>query len=200
MAFITGYVRVKGREVMKNGSPSFSCSPDTGLDEFLEQFYGYTGAVYPKFYKMDRMCRAGFTAAELLLRDSGISEYKVANVGVILANATGSQGSDMRYLEASAKAPSPALFVYTLPNIVAGEICIRHRFGGENAFFVSPAFEGETLAQYTGMVMNDAAEACVGGWVDTMDDHCDVFLYLIENKPAGTALVLSGRQLETLYQ
>ena len=41
---------------------------------------------------------------------------------------------------------SPALFVYTLPNIVIGEICIRHHFKGENAFFVFKQFDGTFMA------------------------------------------------------
>ena len=30
--------------------------------------------------------------------------------------------------------PSPALFVYTLPNIVTGEIAIRNKYYGETSF------------------------------------------------------------------
>jgi hypothetical protein len=88
------------------------------------------------------------------------------------------------------------LFVYTLSNIVAGEICIRHKIKGENAFFVSEEFDAELITGYVNMVLSpdpmpDALmpnpsipDVCISGWVDVLGGHYDVFLYLCEkNKP-----------------
>src|SRR3712207_7060242 len=40
--------------------------------------------------------------------------------------------------------PSPSVFVYTLPNIVTGEIAIRNHYHGETHFFVIPRSEEHT--------------------------------------------------------
>ena len=37
--------------------------------------------------------------------------------------------------------PSPALFVYTLPNIVSGEISIRNKWGGESSAYVLASYD-----------------------------------------------------------
>lgn len=87
---------------------------------------------YPKFFKMDTLSRLGFIAAELLLQDQQVDT-------VILANRSASIKNDSDYLETITGDnyyPSPALFVYTLPNIVTGEIAIRHRIQGETSFYI----------------------------------------------------------------
>jgi 3-oxoacyl-[acyl-carrier-protein] synthase-1 len=58
---------------------------------------------------------------------------------VILANRSASLKNDNDYIatiSGSGYYPSPALFVYTLPNIVTGEIAIRHQIQGETAFYI----------------------------------------------------------------
>ena len=55
------------------------------------------------------------------------------------ANRSASIKNDTDYLATISDGnyyPSPALFVYTLPNIVTGEIAIRHHIQGETSFYV----------------------------------------------------------------
>jgi len=77
--------------------------------------------------------------------------------------------------------PSPALFVYTLPNIVIGEICIRHNFKGENAFFIFDRFDAGFMQQYvSNMINNDILQSCICGWVDVLGDDYKAVLFLVE--------------------
>ena len=98
---------------------------------------------YPKFYKMDGMCRLGFIAAELLLGAPRPDAEKDSGMAVAVFSQMGSYANDIRYQETIADDadfyPSPAIFVYTLPNIVTGEIAIRHGITGEtSAYIVAP--------------------------------------------------------------
>ena len=84
-----------------------------------------------KFYKMDNLCKLGYVAAGYLLKDTN---YRPEEIGIILANASASLDTDCRHQaiinKEGDKAASPAVFVYTLPNVVLGEICIRHKNSG----------------------------------------------------------------------
>ena len=108
---------------------------ETG-DKMLVELYRRFVGDYPKFFKMDTLSRLGFIAAELLLKHSDISMQPSA---VILANRSASIKNDTDYLATISDGnyyPSPALFVYTLPNIVTGEIAIRHQIQGETSFYI----------------------------------------------------------------
>ncbi len=201
MNFITRYVHIRNRSLILQGRVIYK-NPESSLELFLELAFQVLSIGYPKFYKMDPSSKLGFLGAEILLKDLGLSEvYKPEQVALVLANAHGSLDTDVRYFESTKTMASPALFVYTLPNIVAGEICIRHRIKGENAFFVWPAFDATQMYQYVEMVMaSEKTQACLSGWVDVMGEHHDVFLYLTEKQEKANALGHSAVHLQQLYQ
>ena len=111
----------------------------TGEKMLVELYRRYAGD-YPKFFKMDTLSRLGFIAAEILLNgQTANGETANAIDAVILANRSASIKNDTDYLATIAEGnyyPSPALFVYTLPNIVTGEIAIRHHIQGETSFYI----------------------------------------------------------------
>ena len=78
-----------------------------------------------KFYKMDNLCKLGYVAAGYLLKDTN---YRPKEIGIILANASSSLDTDCKHQaiinKEGDKAASPAVFVYTLPNVVLGEILL----------------------------------------------------------------------------
>ncbi|HEY9006240.1 hypothetical protein [Ohtaekwangia sp.] len=183
----------QGKNVWENKSLPF--------DDFLSALYDTLAPEYPKFYKMDRLAKLGFLATEVLLKEQSIKQYAPDAVSLVLSNAQASLDTDVRYHEAAKTSSSPALFVYTLPNIVSGEICIRHKIKGENTFFVSPSFDAGLIASYTEQVMaQPAVQACIAGWVDVMDSRHDVFLYLAEKEPRGLKLPHTAHELVKLYQ
>lgn len=121
-----GGVKVDGREV----------STATDLGALYRQCVGD----YPKFFKMDGLCKLGFLGAELLL--GKLSAEEKENAAVILFNRSGSLVTDRNYQKTIGDTdyfPSPALFVYTLANIVTGEIGIRHKIYGETSFYIMDA-------------------------------------------------------------
>jgi hypothetical protein len=171
------------------------------LDDFFMEAYSACAMNYPKYYKMDNLSKAGVLAAEVLLKDAAVlAPANGSEVGVVLSNRYSSLDTDQRYFDSTRSMASPALFVYTLPNIVAGEICIRHKLKGENAFFVSSQFDAQLLAQYTALVMHEGAgtKRCIAGWVDVLHEHHDVFLYLIE-KNASFSVEQLIAETQALY-
>ena len=51
------------------------------------------------------------------------------------------------------QAASPAVFVYTLPNVVSGEMASATRYKGKNTFSSLEAYQPEKLERYTRIVM-----------------------------------------------
>ena len=128
---------------------------------------------YPKFFKMDSLCKLGFIAAEILLKD--IPPEEKENAAIILFNRNGSLITDRNYqatISDNNYFPSPALFVYTLANIVTGEIAIRHKIYGETSFYVvdnpDTALMDEIAA---GAFLTSSPSFILTGWLDYDDDH-----------------------------
>jgi hypothetical protein len=172
---------------------------DTSLSSFLEKGYEGMKLSYPKYFKMDHMAQAGVLATEALLRQCSVTNVPEKNVAVIFTNAHASLDADQRYYESMQQTPSPALFVYTLPNIVVGEISIKFGWKGEQSFFIMPRFDPDFLVQYATLVLEQTPmEACLMGWVDVYQEHHDVFLYLIQKGVPGL-YPHTPETLHTLY-
>lgn len=180
MAVITRYCRIR-QFSLRDGDRVIYEHPAVSLDDFSERAFRHLGTQYPKFYKMDRMSKLGVLGVEILLQGTNVPSRKPESVSIVLSNAHASLDTDRRYFETMKTIPSPALFVYTLSNIVTGEICIRHGFKGENAFFVTPSFDPVTMSSYVDAVMTSKdTTTCIAGWVDVLGEQHDVFLYLVE--------------------
>ncbi|MDE6296764.1 MAG: 3-oxoacyl-ACP synthase, partial [Muribaculaceae bacterium] len=136
------FKEIKGVVISPQGAFVDGVNRDSGN---LKNLYRSVAGDYPKFFKMDMLCRIGFIAAEYLLK--GYDENEKENMSVVLFNKEGSLLTDRNYTETIIDKdnyyPSPALFVYTLANIVTGEIAIRHKIYGESSFYItdSPDFE-----------------------------------------------------------
>lgn len=200
-SYISSYCVIRNKTV-RNEQGVLLNKPELPFDDFLTAVYESSNGGYPKFYKMDRLSKLGFLAAEQVLKGRQLKEeYTAESVALVLSNAHSSLDTDVRYWETTKTLASPALFVYTLPNIVTGEICIRHGFKGENAFFVSERFDPEMVFSYTDMVLSQpGTQACVSGWVDVLDGGHDVFLYLAEKKRRDGSREHSARILADLYE
>ncbi|WP_223710252.1 hypothetical protein [Niabella beijingensis] len=156
---------------------------------FLKEAYEGLGVDYPRFYKMDLLSKAGTVAVDALLKGSmDLAAARPETTGLVFSNRNASIEADVQYLEASKEYPSPALFVYTLPNIVIGEISIRYKFKGENAFFVSETFDADWMHWYvTDLMQRNLLKTCICGWIDAIGDRLDVCLFLVEAGAAAGA-------------
>lgn len=198
MEYITGTCVINEEAVYKNGREIFS-----SIDEKISllALYAHFNWQYPKFFKMDNLSKLGWAAAELLLEGWNTEAYPPEAVAVVLSNANSSLDTDYKYTETTRDIPSPSVFVYTLPNIVIGEICIRHRFKGENAFFLSPVFDPVLLSRYVGLLLEqDIAQACITGWVEWLGDSFKAAFFLIEKKPAAGALAFSAENMDRIFK
>lgn len=139
---------------------------------------------YPKFFKMDLMSRWGVLCADLLLHHENLDAIDVYKRVLVLQNASSSLVSDKKFQETvNNSLPSPAQFVYTLPNIVLGEIAIRHHFKGENTFFVSPSFNEVQLNQYVQYLFdNHVAEIALCGFLEVTDTTQDIEMYICKKR------------------
>ena len=150
-----------------------------------EMLYDAMKCSYPKFYKMDKLCKWAWVAAEGLFYEKnlyeGIDKNKIA---IVLATSSGCIDVDKKYLSTIAM-PSPALFVYTLPNIMLGEICIRHGFKAEQECMVSEQLDANELFFSVKGLLDRGMEACLCGWADVVDDKFDICLYWVTPKGKG---------------
>jgi hypothetical protein len=197
---ITSYCLIANNKLSKNGSILFE--HEGSLENFLDEAYRRFEISYPKFHKMDLLCKLGFLGAEVLLQDSGHEKkYAETETGLVLSNAHASLDVDLKYAKTIDAGASPALFVYTLPNIVIGEISIRRRFKGENAFFVFKHFDGKFIADYVnGLFENDLIKNCICGWVDVLKEDYRVALFLVENDGPDHAIGFTGENLNKLNE
>ncbi len=133
---------------------------------------------------MDNLGKLGMIASEILLKPGfHAADYLPEQIGVMLTNASSSLDTDIKYFETVRNIASPSLFVYTLPNIVIGEICIRNNFKGENAFFVFSRFDANFIQSYvSNLLAKNILEACVCGWIEVMDQDYKAVLLLVEKK------------------
>jgi len=128
---------------------------------------------YPKFFKMDNLCKLGILGVELLLRENrGFFENK-KNVGIIFQNKSSSLDSDLEHQSGMENnTVSPAVFVYTLPNVVIGEISIRHKWKSEGVFFVGEDIDHELLSQYSNILLKEIrSELNIIGWIDVFNNQ-----------------------------
>ena len=154
---ISQQIEITPTSVILNGQPI--AVQQTGDKMLVELYRRYVGD-YPKFFKMDTLCRLGFIAAEILLKNEKVE-------AIILANRSASIKNDTDYLATISEGnyyPSPALFVYTLPNIVTGEIAIRHHIQGETSFYIlEEPIELEPIILST---LNANQATILTGWVE----------------------------------
>ncbi|CAG4995041.1 hypothetical protein DYBT9275_01531 [Dyadobacter sp. CECT 9275] len=195
MSFITSYCRISHDRCTVNGE--MVASRKFTEDTWLRELYKETGLSYPKFYKMDQLAQAGFLAFEALRKvNPDLSSYRDDAVAMVFANSHSSADTDQRFQKTYQEntAPSPALFVYTLPNIVLGEIAILNKWYGENMFAVLPNFAADFFVNYGNILLSGNTEAVLGGWLDILDDKIEIFLFFVETK-AGTGIDFTAKNL-----
>lgn len=171
------------------------------LQDVLLSVYQQFKFSYPKFYKMDNLSKLGWLAVEVLLQNTALSNrYKPEEIGLILANCNSSLDNDLKYYHTISNIPSPSVFVYTLPNIVIGEICIRNNFKGEQAFFIQEKFESDFIHKQVNYLLDqDILQACICGWVDVLGENYKATLFLIEKHKVVNAVLFSADNVDAIY-
>lgn len=143
---------------------------------------------------MDGLCRLGFLASELLLQAEGKERFTPCeDRAVVLFNHSSSISADRKYLESIQDEnnyyPSPSVFVYTLPNIVTGEIAIRNLYHGETSFYILPGKDEQQMQEVMeSTFMDQTTKSMLTGWIDYEDEqHFEAELRIVERQGLSNA-------------
>ena len=177
----THTITINAAGVIRDGQHLFDLS-QIACGDIPAHLYRSLGISYPKFFKMDRISKLGFIATELLMQvvDTNIDKDTVA---LLLTTADGCLEIDEKFEASRNDIPSPALFVYTLPNIIAGEICIKNGFKGEQMVWVAEQ-ENEHLTEIylNSLFSKDNTNACLTGFINAYQDNFSCALRWVERR------------------
>jgi hypothetical protein len=180
--YIQSFCTIQNNEVVLNGESVFKIE-ETVFADFSKKAYQGFEINYPKFFKMDNLSKLAFLAAELLLKTESKDEIE-NNTALVFANKSSSLDTDVKYQNSISDKesyfPSPAVFVYTLPNICLGEISIRHQLKSENSFFIFADFNPLFMEKYANILLETKkADKVLCGWVEYYNEEYTAFLYLV---------------------
>ncbi len=180
--YIHSFCTIQHNQIVLNGESIFK-TETTDFNDFSKKAYQNFEINYPKFFKMDNLSKLAFLGSELLLK-TVIDPLIENNIALLFANKSSSLDTDVKYQESISDPesyfPSPAVFVYTLPNICLGEISIKHQLKSENSFFIFDAFNSEFMMNYANILLNTKkADKVLCGWVEYFNEEYKAFLYLV---------------------
>lgn len=207
---IQTYCHIKNNLVYLNGELLYELSASDDPAVYLAELYKHLNLNYPKFFKMDKQCKLGILASELVIRSiQDFEKLNKAEIALVFSNHASSLESDRNHAKTISDKnnyfPSPAVFVYTLANIIIGEIAIKHKLTGENAFFISEKMDAKTLRAYTNILFQqEQVKHVLCGWVNLDGSQAEAFVYWLKNSNFKDANPDMGfahtrEQLEQLY-
>lgn len=182
---IVAYSKLNNKNLVVDDKIVATCTSEKLSDWFTEVYHAL-GLNYMKFFKMDRLSKAGFLAAESLLQNRITDRETVkTDWAIAIANSSASLDDDTHYQTTIQNAdnyyPSPAVFVYTLANIVAGEIAIRNKIGGETSFYISENCDAKQIKIIAENALADSEiKTVLTGWVEHFGETTNVILMLVE--------------------
>ena len=138
----------------------------------LTELYRKWVGDYPKFFKMDTLSKLGFLLTEMLVHDEPDRFTLREDRAVLVFSREGCVANDRHYAESMKDFPSPALFVYTLPNIVSGEIAIRNKWGGESSAYVLESYDEARIWDLVRQAFQDkCTQSALVAWIDCPSDN-----------------------------
>ncbi len=202
--YIHSYCRLQNGHAVLNGE-IIPVTNSESFTDFMKGLYQHLQLDYPKFFKMDELCKLAFMATELTLKDFPVLESKEGETAVVLANSSSTLETDRKHQESIQDEenyfPSPAVFVYTLPNITIGEITIRHKLKGENTFFVTEKYETGFMSHYVNsLLQNNKAEKVLTGWINYGPEGYDGFIYVVGKEKKGLSMEHSEENVGVLHK
>lgn len=150
-------------------------TPTGTPDEALRTAYQAMAMDYPKFHKMDRAAKLAVLVAEPVLRVARERGADLAEATAVLAlSRSGSGSSDVDHwrVRQDTGLASPAVFVYTLPNIGVGEITIRHGIHGPSLCLMTEGPDSPESVMAARLLRRDPrVRWLVCLWSDIFADH-----------------------------
>ncbi|MBS1772889.1 MAG: hypothetical protein JST82_08510 [Bacteroidetes bacterium] len=196
---INHWIVINETSIIKDGSPLllFNVLPDATA----ESAYRALQCSYAKFFKMDLLCKWAWLGAEALLSGNegiayeGLDKTKIA---VVITTSDGCIDVDKKYKATINEIASPALFVYTLPNIMLGEISIRQGFKGEQACLVNDPFDANELFFWVNdLLQSRNTDACLCGFVNATATNKEVVLFWVTK--GGNGIPFTTDNINKIY-
>lgn len=167
---------------------SFSLKGDSNFDVIIREHYKDLQIKDIKFFKMDDLSKLGVIAVTRLLQNfDSFDRYDQYQKGFFLANSVSSLESDIKHQNIidneGDQFVSPAVFVYTLPNIVLGEAAIKNKFKGENSFFLTNSIDKlDMIDVLLSLAHKSSLKLVVVGWCEFLNGIFDVDLKLFKRE------------------
>jgi 3-oxoacyl-[acyl-carrier-protein] synthase-1 len=168
----------------------------------MSELYRSLKIDYPKFFKMDGLSKLGFLASEMILKEEKERFVPREDVAMVCFNRSSSLDMDTKFqatiCDNENYFPSPALFVYTLPNIVNGEIAIRNKFHGESFFYLCEHFDAKQIVEIVKHIFQDKyAKNVLLAWIESVEAFHEVLMIWVENEKGE--LDFTEEQIKKLY-
>lgn len=157
---------------------------------------------FPKFGRMDPLCKLAMAAGQMVYRASnGFHGLEPREMGQVGATMLGCLEVDAQFEQSrNAGAPSPSLFVYTLPSMFQGELAIHFRLQGRCLLLAQHELSGmaalETALRWVGKgrassVLVVVADACgpLGSKLIGRPSMGEAYAYLISSHGHGIRVV-----------
>lgn len=162
---------------------SLPASSDDFAD-FIRQEYKKLNLSYMKFYKMSDLSKALFIAVEnIYIQYPFLSDVDSRRIAIIISNKVSSLEADIQHQQIVdshlPEGASPAVFVYTLPNVAVGEVCIKHKIKGDNTFFIENLDDGLSNWYAQQLISLNIADYVICGWCDKWKNSWNVNLKLL---------------------
>jgi len=197
--FINGFMNWEDHRIQLNGKDLFNLNPDADSFDQAKAVYQQLGISYPKFFKMDILSKVAFLSAEILWKHPEHPEsFNKEKTATVLTTCDGCITVDKSYEESRKSFPSPALFVYTLPNIMLGEICIRNGFKGEQLCNIAEEEQADFIAFYVQDLLSKRdTEACLCGFVNATPQHITAHLRWVSAQENSLSLPFHSDSIKT---
>lgn len=183
---------IRNNQIKKNETILFETAPDLAFHDFIRLAFKNLQQDYPKFYKMDNLCKLGFVAFEYLRKK--IPDFETRDKSkwaLVFCTSTSSLDTDMKHQQSIVNPneyfPSPAVFVYTLPNILLGEIAIKNKIQGEMLCFVNENPNLIRLKTYLQLLFDTTdTELAVFGKIDYLSGEYETQVSYVERSSSRT--------------
>lgn len=180
--YITDICKIYSQKIVVNNQLILEDLESTDISTFLKTAFKTLNYQYPKYYKMDNLSKLAVLASEPIL-----SKQNTNNIALVFMNKSASLDTDLKHQQSIQNKdeyfPSPAVFVYTLPNICMGEVSIKHKLQTENAFFLSESFDAKLMFNYAEYLMKHKnVDKVLCGWIDVLQSEYQAIMYLVEKQ------------------
>ena len=127
----------------------------------------------PKFYKMDVFSRLAYLAAALLIK---ADDHDSGQLALLFFNQSGSLIQDREHLRTFMGCndfyPSPGTFLYTLPNVVMGEIAMKYGVKGETSLIMLPSKDHNLMNEVLRATADfTSSPTIITGWVECSSEE-----------------------------